>query len=103
MKLISLHKISEFKICQWEGDLENGTYLYARIRNDRFCVGMGITRQKAMNYSVSWPYVETFIERDDLEGPFHTKELTRLLTKSGFDCSQINPEEVEQNYLDASF
>lgn len=103
MRLTSLRKISEFYICQWEGDLENGSYIYARIRFDRFCIGMGVSRQAAMNHAVNWPYVDTFIERDDLEGPFHTKELTRLLTKSGFDCSQIDPNEVEQDYLDVRF
>lgn len=103
MKLTRMRKISEFYICQWEGDLDDGTYLYARIRFDRFCLGIGDSRQKAMNYAINWPHTDKFIERDELEGPFHTAQVLPHLTKSGIDCSQINPEEVEQDYLDVQF
>jgi hypothetical protein len=103
VRLTHLRKISEFHICQWEGDLDDGNYIYVRIRNDRLAVGHAHERWIAMNHCVNFPYSEKFIERHDLEGPFHTAQLLPHLKQSGIDCSQINPEEVEQSYLDARF
>jgi hypothetical protein len=66
-------------------------------------IGLAHERWIAMNYSVRCPYSEKFIERGDKEGPFHTAQLLPHLKQSGIDCSQINPEKVEQSYLDARF
>lgn len=103
VRLTELRKISEFHICQWEGDLDDGNYIYIRIRNDRLAIGHGHERWVAMNYSVSAPYSEKFIERGDLTGAFHTAQLLPHLTQSGIDCSRINAEKVEQDYLDVRF
>jgi len=102
MKIISLTKISEFHACQWEAELEDGNFLYARVRYDRLTIGIGESPQKAMRNGISFPVVDTYVVRPDWEEAYSTQEILRKFNRHGYDCSKINAEQVEAEYKDVS-
>ena len=99
MKVVKLHKISEWSLNQWEGDLEDGRFVYARIKHDRLSVGIGSSYAKALLSSVGSPWIDIFLKRDDWDAGFLTSELVRHLKLAGFNCSLVDSDEVESEYL----
>lgn len=98
MKIIRLNKISEWTISQWEGDIQSNKFIYARVKNDRLSVGVGMSRMNAKTNSISFPYIDIFLRRENWETPFPTEELLHYLKKFGFDCSKINYKKVDKEY-----
>lgn len=98
MKLVSLRKVSEWHVNQWEGDLDDGRAFYASVKNDRLAVGLGQSYAQAMRGAVGHPYIERFLKRDDWDAPYYTSELLRYLTKCDFNTTLISADEVESLY-----
>ena len=98
MKVVKLHKISEWSLNQWEGDLEDGHCVYARIKHDRLSVGIGSSYANALCSSVTHPWIDIFLRRDDWDAGFPTSELVRHLKLAGFNCSLVDSDEVESKY-----
>lgn len=97
MKLNSFRKLSEWTICQWEGELDDGRRLYAKVKYDRLSVGIGDTYTKAMYAAISHPYIDTFLKRDDWEAPFPTDELLRHVSRVA-NVRDIDSKAVEAAY-----
>jgi len=101
MKLNSFHKLSEWSICQWEGELEDGRMLYAKVKHDRLSVGIGDTYAKAMYAAVSHPCIDLFLKRDDWEAPYPTDELLRHLSRV-VNVRNLDADAIESAYQDQS-
>jgi hypothetical protein len=98
MKVIRLVKISEWTVSQWEGNIQSNKFLYARVKHDRLSIGVGASHLNAKTNSISFPYADIFLRRENWETPFPTKELLDYLNKFGFDCSKINHKKVDKEY-----
>jgi len=72
-RLVKLTKTCEACPAQWEGQTEDGQYVYARYRWGILSVGFGKTLDHAIaNREISWDY------RSSLSGSMSKKEFFRL-------------------------
>ena len=102
MKIIALRKVSEWHICQWEGELDDSRSLYAKVRHDRLSVGVvGGNYAMAMRTALSFPCIDTFLRRTDWDAPYLTDDLLRHLGRM-FDVSSLDSEEIERSYHEAA-
>ena len=97
MKLNSFRKLSEWSICQWEGELDDGRRLYAKVKYDRLSIGIGDTYTKAMYAAIGSPYVDLFLRREDWEAPYPTAALLRHVARVA-NISEIDADAVEAAY-----
>lgn len=97
MKLNNFRKLSEWTICQWEGELDDGRRLYAKVKYDRLSVGIGDTYTKAMYASITHPFVETFLRRDDWEEPIPTEEVLRHIGRIA-NVRDLDADVIEAEY-----
>lgn len=87
----------------WKGTFTDSSYFYAMVRNDRLAVGLGTAPGIALKAAVGYPYLDTFMKRDDgWQSVFPTTELLRYLARYGFDVSSVSSAEVEALYQSRS-
>ena len=102
MKIVSLRKVSEWHICQWEGELDDSRSLYAKVRHDRLSVGVGGGGYAvAVRSALYFPCIDTFLRRTDWDVPYLTDDLLRHLGRM-FDVSSLDSREIERSYHEAA-
>lgn len=97
MKLNSFRKLSEWTICQWEGELDDGRRLYAKVKYDRLSVGIGNTYTNAMYAAIGHPYIDLFLDRRDWDEPYPTDDLLRHLSRI------VNVTDLDANAIEADY